>query len=80
MLFLPTPCPDYNGLTMQVVEYQPDDSYQARCVVCGFRSLGKISPELLIVKGDVAISELLPDTRQSRSQPIVRELLTLVVR
>jgi hypothetical protein len=65
---------------MQVVEYEPDDSYQARCVVCGFRSLGKISPELLIVKGDVAISELVPDTRQSRSQPIVRELLTLVVR
>jgi hypothetical protein len=51
MLFLPTPCPDYNGLTMQVVEHEPDDSYQARCVVCGFRSLGKIAPELLIAKG-----------------------------
>ena len=53
MVFLPTPCPDYNGLTMQVVEYEPDDSYEARCVVCGFRSLGKISPELLIVKDDI---------------------------
>ena len=53
MLFLPTPCPDYNGLTTQVVEYEPDDSYQARCVVCGFRSLGKISPERLIVRGDI---------------------------
>jgi hypothetical protein len=53
MRFLPTSCPDCNGLTMQVVEYEPDDSYEARCTDCGCRSLGKISPELLIVKGDI---------------------------
>jgi len=51
MLFLPTPCPDCYGLTMEVVEYEPDDSYEARCRDCGCRSLGKISPELLIAKG-----------------------------
>ena len=53
MLFLPTSCPDCNGLTMQVAEYEPDDSYEARCTDCGCLSLGKISPELLIVKGDI---------------------------
>ena len=53
MLFLPTPCPDCNGRTMEVVEYEPDDSYEARCTHCGCRSLGKIAPELLIVKGDI---------------------------
>jgi DNA-directed RNA polymerase subunit RPC12/RpoP len=53
MLFLPTPCPDCNGLTMQVVEHEPDDSYDARCTDCGYRSLGKISPERLIAKGGI---------------------------
>jgi hypothetical protein len=53
MLFLPTPCPDRNGLTMQVVEHEPDDSYEARCTTCGCRSLGEISPEFLIAKGDI---------------------------
>ena len=41
MLFLPTPCPDCNGLTMEFVEHEPDDSYEARCRDCGCRSLGK---------------------------------------
>jgi hypothetical protein len=31
MQFLPTFCPDCKGLTMEVVEYEPDDSYEARC-------------------------------------------------
>jgi hypothetical protein len=53
MLFLPTCCPDCNGHTMEVVEYEPDDSYEARCRDCGCRSLGKISPELLIAKGGI---------------------------
>lgn len=53
MLFLPTSCPDCNGLTMEVVEYEPDNSYEARCTDCACRSLGKTSPELLIVKGDI---------------------------
>jgi hypothetical protein len=51
MLFLPTSCPDCNGLTMEVVEYEPDDSYEARCTACGCCSLGKIAPERLITKG-----------------------------
>ena len=50
MQFLPTFCPDCNGLTMEVVEYEPDDSYEARCTDCGCCRLGKISPELLITK------------------------------
>ena len=35
MLFLPTSCPDCKRLTMEVVEYEPDDSYEARCTACG---------------------------------------------
>ena len=35
---------------MEVVEHEPDDSYEARCTACGCLSLGKISPELLITK------------------------------
>jgi DNA-directed RNA polymerase subunit RPC12/RpoP len=38
---------------MQVVEHEPDDSYDARCTDCGYRSLGKISPERLIAKGGI---------------------------
>jgi len=53
MLLLPTFCPDCNGLTMEVVEHEPDDSYEARCTGCGCRSLGKISPEFLIAKGGI---------------------------
>jgi hypothetical protein len=46
------------GVTMEVVEYEPDNSYEARCTGYGCCSLGKISPELLIVKGDsIATSE-----------------------
>ena len=51
MLILPTFCPDCNEPTMEVVEHEPDDSYEARCTACGCRSLGKISPEFLIMKG-----------------------------
>jgi hypothetical protein len=36
---------------MEVVEHEPDDSYEARCTACCCRSLGKISPEFLILKG-----------------------------
>jgi hypothetical protein len=36
---------------MEVVEYEPDDSYEARCTACGCLRLGTISPELLITKG-----------------------------
>jgi hypothetical protein len=50
MLFLPTSCPDCNRLTMEVVEYEPDDSYEARCTACGCLRLGKIAPERLITK------------------------------
>ena len=58
MLFLPTPCPDCNGLTMEVVEHEPDDSYEARCTTCGCRGLGKIARELLITKsGSDSISQ-----------------------
>ena len=53
MLFLPTFCSDCSGLTMEVVEYEPDDSYEARCTDCGCLRLGKISPELLIVKAAI---------------------------
>jgi hypothetical protein len=35
---------------MEVVEHEPDDSYEARCTICGCRSLGKIARELLITK------------------------------
>ena len=51
MVLLPIFCPDCNGFTMKVVKYGLDDSYEARCTTCGRRSRGKISPELLIVKG-----------------------------
>ena len=53
MVLLPTLCPDCNRLTMQVVKYGRDDSYEARCTTCGRRGRGKISPELLIVKGAI---------------------------
>jgi hypothetical protein len=41
---------------MEVVEYQADDSYEARCTACGCLRLGKISPDLLIAKGVIDIS------------------------
>jgi hypothetical protein len=50
MLFLPTSCPDCKGLTIEVVEYKPDDSYEARCTVCGCLRLGMIAPERLFTK------------------------------
>ncbi len=54
MVLLPTFCPKCNEFTMKVMKYEPDDdSYQARCTACGYHSFGKISPELLIVKGVV---------------------------
>lgn len=53
MVLLPTFCPACNGFTMKVVKYGLDDSYEARCTACGYNSFGKISPELLIVKGAV---------------------------
>jgi hypothetical protein len=53
MLILPTLCTDCNEPTMEVVEHRPNDSYEARCAACGCRSLGKIAPELLIVKCDI---------------------------
>ena len=36
---------------MEVAEYEPDDSYEARCTDCACCRLGKISPELLIYEG-----------------------------
>jgi hypothetical protein len=56
MLFLPTPCLVCNRLTMEVVEYRADDSYEAQCTACGYRAFGTISPELLIAKGAIHIS------------------------
>ena len=53
MVLLPTFCPACSGFTMKVVKYGLDDSYEARCTACGYNSFGKISPELLIVKGAV---------------------------
>jgi hypothetical protein len=53
MVLLPTFFPACNGFTMKVVKYGLDDSYEARCTACGYNSFGKISPELLIVKGVV---------------------------
>jgi hypothetical protein len=53
MLFLPTSCPDCNGFTMEVVEYGLDDSYEARCMACGYCGFGKIAPERLIAKGAI---------------------------
>jgi hypothetical protein len=42
---------------MEVVEHEPDDSYEAHCTACGCRSHGKISPEFLIVKSDIDIDQ-----------------------
>jgi hypothetical protein len=53
MVLLPTFCPACSGFTMKVVKYGLDDSYEARCTARGYNSFGKISPELLIVKGAV---------------------------
>ena len=44
MLFLPTSCPDCYGFTMEV-EVGLGDSYEARCVACGYCTFGKIAPE-----------------------------------
>jgi hypothetical protein len=41
---------------MEVVEYRAVDSYEARCTACGFRRLGKISPERLIAKRAIDIT------------------------
>jgi hypothetical protein len=41
---------------MEVVEYEPDDSYEARCTACGCRRLGTIAPELLIAKRAIDIT------------------------
>src|SRR5262249_1852836 len=53
VVFLSAVFPACNGFTMKVVKYGLDDSYEARCTACGYNSFGKISPELLIVKGAV---------------------------
>ena len=54
MILLPIFCPECKGFTMKVMRYEPDDdSYEARCTACGYHSFGKISPELLIVKGAI---------------------------
>jgi hypothetical protein len=53
MFFLPTFCPDCSGLTMEVVEHRPNDSYEAQCTACGCQTFGKISAELLITKHSV---------------------------
>ena len=49
MQFLPAFCPDSKGLTMEVVEYEPDDSYEIRRTHCGCCRLGKISPEIILI-------------------------------
>ena len=41
---------------MEVVEYRGDDSYEARCTVCGYRGFGKSAPELLVAKGAISSS------------------------
>jgi hypothetical protein len=48
MLILPALCPDCNEPTMEVVEHQPNDSYEAQCTACGCQTFGKIPHELLI--------------------------------
>ena len=45
--------PDCSRFSMEVVEYRGDDSYEARCTVCGSRGLGKFAPELLVAKGAI---------------------------
>ena len=52
MLLLPTSCPDCYGFTMEV-EVGLDDSYQARCVACGYCAFDKIAPERLVAKGAI---------------------------
>ena len=37
------------GLRMEVVEYEPDDSYEIRRTHCGCCRLGKISPEIILI-------------------------------
>jgi len=61
MLFLPTPCLVCNRLTMEVVEYRADDSYEARCTNCGYRGFGTISPELLFAVGAIDSTTLESD-------------------
>jgi hypothetical protein len=41
---------------MEVVEYKPDDSYEARCTACGCLRLSKLAPERLIMKRAIDIS------------------------
>jgi hypothetical protein len=46
---------------MEVVEYKPDDSYEARCTACGCLRLGKIAPERLFAVGAIDSTTLESD-------------------
>jgi hypothetical protein len=51
--YLPTPCPKCQKLTMQVVEFGPNDMYEARCIACGWRRAGALEAKRMIRKGGI---------------------------
>ena len=53
MPYLPTFCPECNGLTMEVVDAGPDNLFEAKCTACGTRRFVRVKPEDLIPKGGV---------------------------
>jgi hypothetical protein len=53
VLYLPTPCPECQELTMEVVDIGPNDEYQAKCTVCGTRSSGTLKVEIMISNGGI---------------------------
>jgi hypothetical protein len=53
VLYLPTPCPECNELTMEVIDVGPDDGYEAKCTVCGTQSSGTLKVENMISNGGI---------------------------
>jgi hypothetical protein len=53
MLYLPTPCPECQELTMEVIHVGPNDEYDAKCTVCGTRPSGTLKVESMIADGDM---------------------------
>jgi hypothetical protein len=53
MLYLPTPCPECQELTMKGIHVGPNDEYKAKCTVCGTQRSGTLKVESMIADGDM---------------------------
>ena len=48
MPYFPTPCPKCTEMTMDVVEFIPNDTWEGKCTACGCRRFATIKQDQLI--------------------------------